>query len=97
MKRRIYNISAQRKCLLDEALATVRRTRETIDPELLETVRAAIGAAMEQRESQKIRPMQLDRVPVDQKKTLSIALKFLEMQPENKALQREISSFLSPQ
>ena len=95
MKRRIYKMTAKRQRLMEEALDTVRETREMIDPALLKTVREAIGAAAEQHENREYKSMQLDRVPVDQKKNLSVVLRFLEMKPDNIALQQEIRSFLT--
>lgn len=95
MSKRIYTTAGKRKQLVQEALCTVRETREIIDPALLDRVREAIGGALERQQNRNIRPMQLDRVPVDQKKNLSIVLKFLELQPDNKALQQEIRSFLT--
>ena len=97
MGRKIYTISSKRKRLIGEALATVRETRALIDPALLERVREAIGVAAEHCENRQYKSMQLERIPVDQKRNLSIALKFMEMQPENKALQHEIRTFIAQQ
>lgn len=95
MKKRIYTKTAKRQRLVSEALTMVRETRDSIDPALLERVRDAIGGAVETYQSDKYRSMQAERVPVDQKKNLNIVMKYLEMNPGNKALHREINSFLT--
>ncbi len=96
MKKRTYT-TARRQRIVNEALSTARMARETIDPELLERARKAIGAAAETAQSDKYRPMQAERVPVDQKKNLTIVMKYLELCPDNKALHQEIRAFLSRQ
>lgn len=95
MRKRTFYQTVQRARLVDEALAAVRETRNTIDPDLLHRVREAIGAAAETAQDVKRRPMQAERVPVDQKKNLTIIMKYLELNPGNKAVQREVNSFLS--
>lgn len=95
MRKRIYHKTPQRMRLVNEALTTARETRSAIDPELLERVREAIGNAAETSQSEKVRAMQAERVPVDQKKNLTIVMKYLELNPHNKALQREIRSYLT--
>ncbi|MCB9991546.1 MAG: hypothetical protein H6867_09250 [Rhodospirillales bacterium] len=95
MSRRIYTVKAARKRLISDALETVREIRAQIDPALLEEVRNAIGAAAEQHETRQYKSMHTERVPVDQKRNLSVALKFMELQPHNKALQREVLTFMA--
>ncbi len=95
MKKRVYQVNAKRNRLVQEALSTVREARETIDPALLETVRQAIGVAAESHQNDKYRTMQVDKVPVDQKKNLTTVMKYLELNPENKALHHEIETFLT--
>ncbi len=80
---------------MEDALATVRQTREALDPGLLERVREAIGAAVENYQSDRYRSMHADKVPVDQKKNLTIVMKYMEMNPDNKALQQELRTFLT--
>ena len=94
MKKRTYHITPKRTRLISEALTTVRETRETIDPGLLEQVRQAIGNAAETTQKERYTTIKAERVPVDHKKNLTIVMKYLELRPENKALQQEIRTFL---
>ena len=84
-----------KQALIKEALGTVRQTRESIDPELLERVRAAIGKAAEAHQDEKYKAIQAERVPVDMKKNLNIIMKYMELVPENKALEQELKAFLT--
>ena len=98
MRRRVYQITPKRKRIIDDALKTVRETRQAIGPELLGQARESIGNALEQKEKtafRPVRPMQAERVPVDQKKNLTTVMKLLELKPDNKALHREILTFLA--
>lgn len=95
MTKRIVHRTIKRKRIVSEALSMVRETRESLDPALLEQARDAIGAAMDNYQKSTFRPMQAERVPVDQKKNLTIIMKYLELNPHNKVLQREIRAFLS--
>lgn len=95
MKKRVYLKNPNRKRLVNEALEAVRETRESLDPALLEKARDAIGTAIESYQSDRYRSIQADKVPVDQKKNLSIVMKYLELNPDNKALHKEIQSFLT--
>lgn len=95
MKKRIYKITQKRKRIIDEALSNAKDARENIDPELLKSVRDAIGGAAETYQSDKYRAMHQDRVPVDVKKNLTIVMKYLELKPDNQALHQEIRSYLT--
>ena len=78
-------------------MGAMRDARAEIAPELIEDVRNAIANAIEQEQQRRETKMQLERIPVDKKKNLSIVMKFLEMQPDNKALHRELNAYLSQQ
>lgn len=95
MKKRRYYKTAKRERIVKDALEAVRETREAMGPDLLEKARSAIGSAVEVYQSEKYKTMHVDKVPVDQKKNLTIVMKYLEMNPDNKALHRELQSFLT--
>lgn len=95
MRKTTRPITLKRKRLVEDALATVRTTRETIDPALLQSVREAIGQAADGQGKTSEKPVQADRVPVDRKKNLQIIKKFLELKPENRKLHREIMALLA--
>lgn len=99
MKRRVYKLTTKRQKIVKEAMGAMREARAEIAPELLDNVRDAIATALEREQAQKEvtseTKMRLEHVPVDKKKNLMTVMKFLEMQPDNKALHRELTSFLS--
>lgn len=95
MKKRRYITNMKRQKLIDEAMSTAREARQAIDPELLENVRNAIGAAVESYESERYKVIHSERVPVDMKKNLSVVMKYMELCPDHTAVQQEIRSFLT--
>lgn len=97
MKRRVYKLTTKRQKIVQDAMGAMREARAGIAPELIEDVRNAIATALEKEQQRSETKMQLEHVPVDKKKNLSIVMKFLEMQPDNKALHKELNSFLSQQ
>lgn len=97
MKKRVYKLTTKRQKIMQDAMGAMRDARAEIAPELIEDVRNAIANAIEQEQQRSETKMQLERIPVDKKKNLSIVMKFLEMQPDNKALHRELNAYLSQQ
>ena len=83
--RRIYFTSPMRQKITDDAMAEMRRTREKLDPLLLERARAAIAGETLQAQSHE---------PVDRKKMLAIAARLMELQPHNRSLKQLVSEFL---
>jgi len=72
-------------------MAQLRKTRAQIDPELLDQVRSVIQENA-RNDYEARRP---DTEPVDRAKMLAIAVRFLELQPHNEGLKKEIKSFLA--
>lgn len=97
MKRRVYKLTTKRQKIMQDAMGAMRDARAGIAPELIEDVRNAIANALEQEQQRSETKMQLERIPVDKKKNLTIVMKFLELQPDNKALHRELNAYLSQQ
>lgn len=76
----------------------LRETRAQIDPELLKHVREAIYASPLTDTSLLDEPVSSDmpdKVPVDRAHILAVAVKYLELCPDNAALQKEIKSYLA--
>ncbi len=103
MTRRSYMVTPKRRRLISEALDMVAQTRRRIDPDLLRKARQSIAVAAEnsqKHESPKPSPSRTeniarqDYIPIDRNKNMGTILKFLEMNPGNASLQKEISRFL---
>ncbi|PJB71041.1 MAG: hypothetical protein CO093_06285 [Alphaproteobacteria bacterium CG_4_9_14_3_um_filter_47_13] len=86
MTKKIHHITEKRERIVTQALSTARKARETLDPALLEKARDAIGTALESYQNDKDRSLQADSIPVDQKKNLTIIMRYLELHPDNKPL-----------
>lgn len=106
--RRVYYVTPKRKKLQQDILAAMKTARQNIDPDLLERVRQVIAGVAEKQkkgaqkpsdfqklvqESSKTLPS--DKIPVDKAHVLSVVMKFLELSPDNKGLQKEIRGFLA--
>ena len=83
--RRIYYTTPKKNKLAQEALLNLRKARRNVDPEILENIRNLIAA---QTGKQVVAPPVSSneniggKVPVDRRKTLSIIMKFLELQTD---------------
>lgn len=85
-----------------EALLTMKKARREIDPVLLEIAQKAIADAwFARRDAQEQEKMttksrnSAESIPVDLKKNLCVIQKFIEMNADNKSLQRQIKSMIS--
>lgn len=78
-------------------MIALREARERIDPDLLEKAREMIKKVQTPSPAPGQGSSKVDSEPVDQKKTLAVALRFLELQPHNKALKDVVTSFLKGQ
>ena len=100
MRRRYYNSKSQKKIRM-EALLTMKKARREIDPVLLENAQKAIADAWfarrdaQDRETVTKAYQTEDSVPVDLKRNLCVIQKFIEMNADNKSLQRQIKSMIS--
>lgn len=82
--RRVYKMGDKRRKIREDALAQLRRTRESIDPSLLAHVRDAIGMTEHHPNSHS------DEIPVDRQKMKEIALRLIELTPHRESLRKAI-------
>jgi hypothetical protein len=99
MKRRYYKNPGRKKIQM-EAMLNMKKARREIDPALLEQAQQAIADAWFARhESTGVNEdaQQADEglVPVDLRQNLSVIQKFIEMNPDNLPLQKQIKSMIS--
>lgn len=101
MRRKGFATSKRQK-IVQSALAQLRETRGQINPALLKKVRDVIQVSENTaKEPQKwvpgIEADAPDMVPVDRKKIYETAFKFLELCPNNKALRKEVLTYINSQ
>ena len=97
MKRRYYKNTARKKIQM-EAMLNMKKARREIDPALLEKAQHAIADAWFSRhESDSTNTSKSDNgmVSVDLRQNLSVIQKFIEMNADNMALQKQIKSMIS--
>lgn len=98
MPRRCYYVNKKRRAIERDALGVLQRTRENIDPGLLEKAREAIACAIENdrtgREERYQNAVGSDMVFVDRRKVVSLVARYLEMNPDNGAIFKELQSFI---
>jgi hypothetical protein len=98
MARRVYYMDQNKQRLKQELMLSYRKARKAIDPKLLNGARYIIAAAVEQahdesrRKEREGKPEEM--VPLDRKKNLSIIMKFLEENPNNKAVRDSLIGVL---
>lgn len=92
MARRRYYVNKKRRKIEDSALLMLRRTRERIDPDLIDTAREAIAGAIEsdRRKHSKAN----DMVFLDRRNVIDVVARYLEMNPDNKAVTAALQSFI---
>ena len=102
--RRKYYKSAGRKKIQMEAMLNMQKARREIDPVLLEKAQHAIADAWFSRNpsshTQDVDAVSSDEsgmIAVDLKRNLSVIKKFIEMNADNIALQKEIKSMIAEQ
>ncbi len=106
MRRRYYKNEGRKKIQM-EAMLNMQKARREIDPVLLEKAQQAIADAWFSRQntdnaeadSSSATPKHENAamVPVDLKRNLSVIQKFIEMNADNIALQKQIKSMISEQ
>lgn len=80
--RRIYYTTPKKNKLAQEALLNLRKARRNIDPATLENIRNLIAAQTAMQAPSHSNENAGGKVPVDRRKTLSIIMKFLELQTD---------------
>lgn len=89
--RKVYHTDLKKKKIRQDAMDQWRRTREAIDPALLERTRALIEAQAAGETDY------ADEVPIDRKKNLMTIIKFMELKPGASALRAEIYGLITAQ
>ena len=93
--RRIYHKKPARKQIQMEAMLNLKKVRREIDPDLLESAQQAIAEAWFSRRDAAQDKAGSHMEPVDKKRNLSVIQKFVEMNSDNAAMQKQIKSLLA--
>lgn len=94
MTRRVYYTDEKKRRQRQDLMLNYRKARRAIDPGLLDGARNMIIEAIENAQ-EKIRQKERagkpsEMIPIDRKRNLSIVMKYLEMNPDNRAARNEI-------
>lgn len=95
MKRRIYTKKTvkteKRKELEQNLLQTLRDTRKTISPELLDMVRAATQKQVEEQQGQQVYK---DFEPVDKRKMYETILRFIHLNKGKQDFMKQVMAIM---